>query len=105
MKENRSFMYIQLHRYLPHTRVEGPGERACVWVQGCPIQCKGCGVPWTWDLTKGTRVHVDTLWKKILRSKQIYGIKGVTFLGGEPFEQAEALAEIGRRAQAEGLSI
>lgn len=33
------------------------------------------------------------------------GIEGVTFLGGEPFEQAEALAELGRIVRERGLSV
>jgi len=32
-------------------------------------------------------------------------IEGVTFVGGEPFEQAAALAELGGRVQRQGLSI
>lgn len=32
-------------------------------------------------------------------------IEGVTFLGGEPFEQAEALAELGRRVKDADLSV
>lgn len=98
-------MYIQLHRFLPITEAEGPGKRACVWVQGCPIHCKGCGVPWTWNPNKGTRMSVEDIWEKVLESKEKYNIEGLTFLGGEPFEQAPALAEIGRRAQEIGLSI
>lgn len=99
------WLFIQLHRFLPITTAEGPGKRACIWVQGCPIHCKGCGVPWTWNPNKGTKVTVDEIWEKVLESKEKHDIEGITFLGGEPFEQAEALAEIGRRAQAIGLSI
>ncbi|MEI3612346.1 4Fe-4S single cluster domain-containing protein [Pseudogracilibacillus sp. SO30301A] len=98
-------MEVQLHRFLPLTTAEGPGRRACVWVQGCPIHCKGCGVPWTWNPNKGTRISVDAIWEMIMKSKNEKNIEGITFLGGEPFEQAEALAEIGSRAQADGLSV
>lgn len=98
-------MYVQTHRFLPYTEAEGPGKRACLWVQGCPIHCKGCGVPWTWNPNKGTRKHVDELWKQISESKREHDIEGITFLGGEPFAQAESLAEIGRRAQKSGLSV
>lgn len=98
-------IYIQLHRFLPITTAEGPGRRACVWVQGCPIHCKGCGVPWTWNPKKGSLISVDEIWEKILESKTKYDIEGITFLGGEPFEQAVALAELGRRAQQNGLSV
>lgn len=98
-------MHIQLHRFLPFTTAEGPGHRACVWVQGCPIHCKGCGVPWTWNPKKGTSVSIDDIWDRIIESKEKYGIEGITFLGGEPFEQAVQLAELGRRAQTIGLSV
>lgn len=98
-------MFIQLHRFLPITTAEGPGKRACIWVQGCPIHCKGCGVPWTWNPNKGTKMSVDDIWNKIVESKEKYDIEGVTLLGGEPFEQAVSLAEIGRRAQSIGLSV
>lgn len=98
-------MHIQLHRFLPHTTAEGPGKRACVWVQGCPIHCKGCGVPWTWNPKHGTPTTVDAIWKKINNSIEQYDIEGITFLGGEPFEQAKSLAALGRRAQNAGLSI
>lgn len=98
-------MNIQLHRFLPLTTAEGPGKRACIWVQGCPIHCKGCGVPWTWNPAKGTTTTVEVLWEQILESKQKHGIEGITFLGGEPFEQAQGLAVLGRRAQGIGLSV
>jgi anaerobic ribonucleoside-triphosphate reductase activating protein len=32
-------------------------------------------------------------------------LEGVTFLGGEPFEQASALADLARRVRAAGLSV
>src|SRR5690625_1506948 len=98
-------MYVQTYRFLSYTEAEGPGKRACLWVQGCPIHCKGCGVPWTWNPNKGLRKHVDELWKQISESKRKHDIEGITFLGGEPFAQAESLAEIGRRAQKAGLSV
>lgn len=98
-------MTIQIHRFLPLTTVEGPGKRACIWVQGCPIHCKGCGVPWTWNPNKGTTMTIEEVWELIVKAKENHGIEGVTFLGGEPFEQAPPLAEIGRRAQSKDLSV
>lgn len=98
-------MDIQLHRFLPLTTVEGPGKRACIWVQGCPIHCKGCGVPFTWNPKHGKKTTVDALWSKIVESKEKHAIEGITFLGGEPFEQAVPLSELARRAQREGLSV
>lgn len=98
-------MSVQLHRFIPITEAEGPGRRACIWVQGCPIHCKGCGVPWTWNPNKGTAISVNKLWDQIVKAKKEYNIEGITFLGGEPFEQAVPLAELGKRAQTIGLSV
>lgn len=94
---------LRIHRFLPMTRVEGPGTRACLWVQGCPIGCPGCAVPGTWPDAGGTVVGVDILASRILtRSSEI---EGVTFLGGEPFAQADALAFLGRTMRHAGLSV
>ncbi|HET7231092.1 MAG TPA: 4Fe-4S single cluster domain-containing protein [Longimicrobium sp.] len=93
---------LRLHRFLPFTRAEGPGDRACLWVQGCPIRCAGCAVPWTWDEDAGEWVDVDDLAARVLAGPTV---EGITFLGGEPFVQAAALARLGERLRAEGLSV
>jgi anaerobic ribonucleoside-triphosphate reductase activating protein len=93
---------LRLHRFLPFTKAEGPGNRACLWVQGCPIRCPGCFNPGTWSKKGGEEVPVETIAGRILDAPDI---EGVTFLGGEPFEQAEALAELGGAVQAHGLSV
>lgn len=98
-------MNLRIHRYLPFTTVEGPGNRACIWVQGCSIHCKGCGVPWTWNKNGGENTTIDHLFDEIQLSIAKNKIEGVTFLGGEPFDQAEALAFLGRRLKEIGLSI
>lgn len=93
---------LRIHRFVPFTRAEGPGERACLWVQGCPIRCAGCAVPWTWDAKAGEWMAVAALAERILGGP---AVEGVTFLGGEPFEQAGALAELGGILRGEGLSV
>jgi anaerobic ribonucleoside-triphosphate reductase activating protein len=59
-------------------------------------------VPWTWAETGGTDIDVEVLAEQILTGPSI---EGVTFLGGEPFAQAEALALLGGKMQAAGLSV
>lgn len=93
---------LRIHRFVPFTRAEGPGERACLWVQGCPIRCAGCAVPWTWDAEAGEWMEVDALAHRILTGP---AVEGVTFLGGEPFEQAAGLAELGRILRGAGLGV
>ncbi len=83
--------------------MNGPGTRAVVWVQGCPFRCKGCWNPETRSF-KPNKIHtVDEVFAWILQVKD--EIDGVTFLGGEPFCQAEALAELGQKCQAIGLTV
>lgn len=93
---------LRLAQFLPQTRVEGPGLRAAIWVQGCPIHCPGCAVPEYWDFHDGTSIRVEDLANKIL---SIPNLEGVTFAGGEPFTQATPLALLGRMVQAKGLSV
>ncbi|MCM3443104.1 anaerobic ribonucleoside-triphosphate reductase activating protein [Metabacillus halosaccharovorans] len=100
-------MKLNLHRYEPYTKVEGPGLRACIWVQGCPIGCDGCFNKATWDSKGGKWVDIDSLADKIIKdiNHTEEQVEGITFLGGEPFQQAEALAYLGKRLKKEGLSI
>ena len=93
---------VRIHSFLTRTDVEGPGTRACVWVQGCSIRCRGCFNSHMWPQQGGRVVEVKELASQM---NDATGIEGVTFLGGEPFEQAEALAELGSRVRAAGLSV
>ena len=98
-------MELIIHRYLPVTTVEGPGKRFCLWVQGCSIRCEGCGIPWTWAKENGKKVNVEELYTEIKKSYVENDIEGVTFLGGEPFDQPEALGELAELIKEMGLSI
>ncbi|MBB5326042.1 anaerobic ribonucleoside-triphosphate reductase activating protein [Anoxybacillus tepidamans] len=98
-------MKLMIHRFLPLTMVEGPGKRACLWVQGCSIRCDGCAVPWTWNHNNGEEKEIQALFVEIEKSKRENGIEGVTFLGGEPFDQALPLARLAAMVREIGLSV
>ncbi|MDY7224436.1 4Fe-4S single cluster domain-containing protein [Halalkalibacterium halodurans] len=98
-------MDLRIHRYLPLTSVEGPGKRFCLWVQGCSIRCEGCAVPWTWSVDNGKVISIDQLFHEIKESKENHDIEGVTFLGGEPFDQPEALGELAQKVKSLGLTV
>ena len=70
---------------------DGPGLRCVVFVQGCPHHCPGCQNPQTWAFGKGTKVTVQEIYDRITRNPLD---TGVTFSGGDPFGQPEALAEL-----------
>ena len=82
--------------------VDGPGIRFTIFTQGCPHRCEGCHNPQTHDFDGGSVADTDELWKKIEANPLL---DGITFSGGEPFCQAEALAELGRRIRAAGLNV
>ncbi len=93
---------LNLAGFLARSEVNGPGLRAVVWVQGCPIRCRGCFNPQSWSFSPAYLVAVDELAEQIFA---LDDIDGVTFSGGEPFAQAAALADLGRSLKREGLSI
>lgn len=95
-------MKIKIYRYLKKTRVEGPGIRTCIWVQGCSKHCKGCMMSETWDYDSGYIEYTSDIICKIKNTK---GIEGVTFVGGEPFDQAKALYEIGKEVKKLNLTV
>ncbi|MGX1982246.1 anaerobic ribonucleoside-triphosphate reductase activating protein [Thermolongibacillus altinsuensis] len=95
-------MALRIHRFIPYTEVEGPGARACIQVQGCPIRCPGCAVPFTWSESGGYEIEVDELAERILSGPKV---EGVTFLGGEPFAQAKELANLAKKLKKNGLSV
>lgn len=99
-------MILRVHAILPDTRAEGPGNRFCVWVQGCDRRCPGCAAPYTWDMEGGQPMAVDHLLRQLEeRVAQEPPLEGVTFLGGEPFLQAGPLARVAQRAHELGLSV
>lgn len=93
---------LRVHRFLPETEVEGPGRRAALWVQGCPIQCPGCANGATWSFDRGYFATAEDMFDQI---RQQQNIEGVTFIGGEPFSQAKALAALGELCREHGLSV
>ena len=75
--------------------VDGPGVRFVVFMQGCPLRCKFCHNPETWNLNgKAQDYTPQELIKKILSYKPYFKHNGgVTFSGGEPLMQKEFLLE------------
>lgn len=98
----RPIRTLNLAGFLAKSRVNGPGTRAVVWVQGCPIHCEGCFNVQFQPFSPATLIRVDELAGTILALR---GIDGVTFSGGEPFSQAGPLAALGERLRNAGLSI
>ncbi len=93
---------INLAGFLARSSVNGPGIRSVVWVQGCPIHCEGCFNPQFLPFSLAQQVTPSVLADIICAEETI---DGVTFSGGEPFAQADALGELGERLHERGYSI
>lgn len=95
-------MKIKIYDVIHNTKVEGPGIRTCIFVQGCLKRCIGCNSKQTWDITIGKDLEIKDLAKKILSNREI---EGVTFSGGEPFLQSRQLYQLATILKKENLSI
>ena len=95
-------MKINVFKILNKTTAEGPGKRFCLWVQGCSRHCSGCHAKATWSHSVNKLMDVEEVFALIKQQKDI---EGVTFLGGEPFEQAQALGMLAQKIQGTGLSV
>lgn len=93
---------LNLYKIINNTEVEGPGKRFCIWLQGCRKCCPDCWAKETWEFGVGQNYTIGELLNQI---KQEKNIEGVTFLGGEPFEQAQELSILAREVRKLGLSV
>lgn len=93
---------LRVAAYLPTTKANGPGVRASVWVQGCSRACPGC-INEGFQPTHGGRVVAPRQMGDAIA--ELGGLDGVTVSGGEPFEQAEAVADLLTPLRDKGLVI
>lgn len=82
------------------TSVDGPGLRTSIYLAGCRHECPGCHNPQTWDFGAGRDMTVDELLDIVRRADF-----DVTFTGGDPMYQAEALLPLARAIKQLGYDI
>lgn len=63
----------------------GPGVRVSLFVSGCTHHCKDCFNAEAWDFDYG-EVFDETVMERILEMLAPDYIRGITYLGGEPFD-------------------
>lgn len=94
---------MQINRIIDKTYAEGPGCRFCIWVQGCSHRCDGCFATDLWSYAEGQTVSKEYVGERLLSVKDF--VSGVTLLGGEPFDQAEELADFAKLAKSLGKNV
>ena len=93
---------INLYGTAPGSIVDGPGIRFGVFVQGCTHHCPDCHNPKSQPHGKGVETTVSQIIEEFEAAESC---AGVTLSGGEPFEQAEGLAELASALQEKGVDV
>ena len=79
--------------YFPVTTL-GPGERVVVWTCGCTKRCPGCANPELWETRPEAAIEPARLAAVLNDLAGRTGAHRITFTGGDPLEQAPALASV-----------
>ena len=82
--------------------VNGPGMRRVFFAQGCKHKCKGCFNPETHGFEGGKIMDMDKLINDVLDNPML---KGVTFSGGDPIEQAHSFSYMAKAFKNSNLDI
>lgn len=100
-------MQIRVHSYESMGTFDGPGLRYVVFLQGCPFKCLYCANPDTIDSVGESKLtDASYILEQAVSMKPFFGKRGgITFSGGEPTVQAEALVPLFRQLRGAGLHI
>ncbi len=86
-----AIVMINVAEICTSTYALGPGLRSAIWVQGCPIHCKGCIAPEWIPFRPAHMMEPEEAAAILLTNSQI---EGITISGGEPMGQAQELAKM-----------
>lgn len=80
----------------------GPGVRVSLFVSGCTHRCKGCFNEVAWDFDYG-QPFTEEVMDSIVQMLRPSYVRGLTLLGGEPFEPQNqgAVVELLRKVKKE----
>lgn len=88
------------------SEVNGPGRRSVIWVQGCGKSCVNCCNPSFLPADGGHPYTPGELVSHIAdHTRRFADIEGITFSGGEPFDQAPALLKAAELFRSHGLTL
>lgn len=83
---------LKLHSLAYPVTALGPGQRVVLWVSGCSLNCKHCISPELRDKNAGQWIETQRLYQHLCKLPE--DLNGISLSGGEPFEQALALAKL-----------
>lgn len=94
-------MQLNIGGLIPESVVDGPGIRFVIFAQGCQHNCKGCFNPELQPFQQNRLMTVE----EIIAMIKEHNSQGITFSGGDPFEQAEGFTALAQACRKLGLSI
>jgi anaerobic ribonucleoside-triphosphate reductase activating protein len=97
-------LHVTVAQTVKRTEAEGPGWRYALWVQGCPMRCVGCCNPEMLSFTPKISAPVMSA-RAIYEQVMSCDVEGISFLGGEPFSQAEALSVVAHAIRQSGRTV
>ena len=84
---------------------DGPGNRLVYHLQGCNLHCPWCSNPESMKTVKDGGISVEDMVKQIVTAEPMFfDGGGVTFTGGEPTLQFDALKELLMLLKEKGIS-
>lgn len=98
MEENK----LRIAGVAKESVVDGPGIRYVIFIQGCPHHCKECHNPETHDISAGYVIDSDNIKREIQDDPLL---QGITISGGEPFLQADAVANLLDKINIRNLNV
>lgn len=96
-------MLGRIHSVESFGTVDGPGVRFVIFFQGCPMRCKYCHNPDSWEVQAGTSMSAEELLDAFEHNKSFYKGGGITATGGEPLLQLPFLTELFLKAKERGI--
>lgn len=101
-EEEEPILRLRISGIEPESIVDGPGIRMTIFTQGCPHLCPGCHNPQTHDFNGGHWIPISEILEMIEENDLL---DGITFSGGEPFSQAQALVPLAREIKERGYHL
>lgn len=94
----------RVHSIQTLSGLDGPGLRCVVFLQGCPMRCRYCHNPDTWDFSAGQAMTAEEVVAAARRYRPYFGAAGgITLSGGEPLAQPAFAEAILSACKLEGL--
>ena len=85
-------------------KVDGPGIRFVIFMQGCPLRCKYCHNPDSWAVGNGKAYEAEELFEIAMKYQSYFNKNGgITLTGGEPLLQMDFCIELLKKFKNEGV--